>query len=160
MKFQDMYNNIKYQSINHNILPKGRSFTANSAFSTLPSSQPFCIFIHSVYHNVVYNLISSAATSFAFTIHSRASFSRHFRLSQWPSQFLSLFLSVPALFLLLPHFLVQLHFYFVCPFYTFHPSSYPHLKCFQSFLFIPSYCPSLCTIQRYTLHKELQYHHP
>ena len=51
-------------------------------------------------------------TFFPFTIPSRASFSRQFLFSQWPSQFLFLFFISPALFFLLPLFLVQLHFLF------------------------------------------------
>ena len=33
----------------HNVLPKGMSFTANSAFSTLPSSQPSFSYLHTVH---------------------------------------------------------------------------------------------------------------
>ena len=33
-------------SINHSVLPKGRSYTANSALSTLPSSQPSLSYLH------------------------------------------------------------------------------------------------------------------
>ena len=79
-------------SINHSVLPKGRSFTANLAFSTLPLlSLPLHILIHSIYH-VVDHLISSSAASFLpFIIPSRSSFSRHFLFSQCPSQFLFLF---------------------------------------------------------------------
>ena len=51
-------------------------------------------------------------TFFPFTILSRTSFSRQFLLSQWPSHFLFLFLSIPALFFILPFFLAQLHFLF------------------------------------------------
>ena len=101
-------------------------------------SLPFRIFIQSIYHKVVYHLISSAANFLPFTIPSRTSFSRQFLLSQWPSNFFSTSLSVPALFFLHPLFLAQLHIYFVCPFYMLHPSPYPRLKCFQSFLLIPS----------------------
>ena len=50
-------------------------------------------------------------TFIPFTIPSRASFSRQFLLSQWPSQFHFL-LSVPAVFFLHPLFLAQLHFLF------------------------------------------------
>ena len=75
-------------------------------------------------------------------------------LASGPANLFSSSLSVPALFFLLPLFLAQLHFYFVCPLYTLHPSPYPHLKCFQLFLLIPS-CPGLCTIQHYTTHKTL-----
>ena len=38
-------------------MPKDRYFTANSAFSTLPSSQPSFSFLHTVYH------LSSSATN-------------------------------------------------------------------------------------------------
>ena len=37
------------QSINHSVLPKGRSFTENSAFSTLPSSQHSFSYLHTVH---------------------------------------------------------------------------------------------------------------
>ena len=36
-------------SINHSVLPKGRSFTANSAFFTLPCSQPSFPYLHTVH---------------------------------------------------------------------------------------------------------------
>ena len=36
-------------SINHSVLPKGRSLTANSAFSTLPFSQPSFSYLHTVH---------------------------------------------------------------------------------------------------------------
>ena len=35
-------------SINHSVLPKGKSFTAKSAFSTLSSSQPSFSYLHTV----------------------------------------------------------------------------------------------------------------
>ena len=35
--------------INHSVLPKDWSFTANSAFSTLPSSQPSFSYLHTVH---------------------------------------------------------------------------------------------------------------
>ena len=53
---------------------------------------PFRISIHSIHHDVLiiwYLLLPR--TFFPFTIPSRASFSRQFLLSQWPSQFLFLF---------------------------------------------------------------------
>ena len=37
------------QSINLSVLPKGRSFTANSAVSTLPSSKPSFSYLHTVH---------------------------------------------------------------------------------------------------------------
>ena len=36
-------------SINHSVLPKGRSFTANSAFCTQPSSQPSFSYLHIIH---------------------------------------------------------------------------------------------------------------
>ena len=87
-------------------------------------SIPFRILIQSIYNNVVYHLTSSAA-NFHPIYHS---FSMQFLLSQWPSQFLFLFLSVSTLFFPPPLFLAQLHFF--CPFYALHPSPYPHLECF------------------------------
>ena len=38
-----------FTSINRSVLPKGRSFAANSAFSTLPSSQPSFSYLHKVH---------------------------------------------------------------------------------------------------------------
>ena len=89
------------QSINHSVLPKGRYFThtQHSPLYPLPSL-PFCIFIQSIYHNVVYHLISSSASNFFPIYHTfRASLSRQFLLSQWPSQFLFLFLTSPSIIL-------------------------------------------------------------
>ena len=77
------------QSSNHSVLPRGRSFTANSAFSTLPSSHSTFSYLH-----------PSAGSSF---------------LASGPADFFSSSLSVPALFFLHPLFLAKLHFYFVCP---------------------------------------------
>ena len=51
-------------------------------------------------------------TSFLFTIPFRASFSTHFLLSQWPSQFLFLFFISSSIILPSPLFLVQLHVLF------------------------------------------------
>ena len=46
---------------------QGQVFTANSAFSTLPSSQPSFSYLHTVhYHDVVYHLISSYAANLPF----------------------------------------------------------------------------------------------
>ena len=55
-------------------------------------SLPFRIFIQSIYHNVsiIWYLLLPRAF-FAFTNPYRASFSRQFLLSQWPSQFLFFF---------------------------------------------------------------------
>ena len=36
-------------SVNHNVLPKGRPFTANSTYSTLPSSQPSISYLYTVH---------------------------------------------------------------------------------------------------------------
>ena len=60
-----------YISISHIYLPNGRSFTANSAFSTLPTSQPFFSYLQkSIYHDVVYQLISSFAANLLHVHHS------------------------------------------------------------------------------------------
>ena len=70
---------------------------------------PFRIFIQFIYYNVV------VSSDIIFCREpSRASFSRQFLLSQWPSQFLFLFFisSSINLFFLLPLFLAQLHFLF------------------------------------------------
>ena len=72
-------------------------------------SLPFRMFIQSIYHNVVYHLISFSAVNFLpVYIPSRTFFCRQFLLSQWPGQFLLLIFNS----LLLPLFLAQLHFLF------------------------------------------------
>ena len=80
-------------------------------------SLPFHIFIQSIYHRVVYHLISSAANLLPITIPSRAFFSRQFLLSQWPSQFLFLFFISSSIILPSPtissttaYFIFSLHF--------------------------------------------------
>ena len=99
-------------------------------------SKPTFSYLHSPFIIIlsIIGYLLLLRTFLPFTIPSRASVSRQFLLRQWSSQFRFLF-------------------YFVCPFYTLHPSPYPHIKCFEQFLFIPSQCPSLCTIQRYTPHR-------
>ena len=63
-------------------------------------SLPLRTCIQSIYHDVVYHLIySSARTFFPITIHSKASFSRQFLLSQRPSQFLFLFFIIFSIIL-------------------------------------------------------------
>ena len=106
-------------------------------------SLPFRIFIQSIYHNVIYHsdffFCLKLSSHLPFLLeHPSAGISF---LTSGPVNFFSSPLSVPALFFLLLLFLAQLHFLFCFPFYTLHPSPYPHLKCFQSFL------PILCTIQ-------------
>ena len=81
-------------------------------------SLPFRIFIQSIYHNVVYHLISYSASNFLpFTIPSRASFSRQFLLSQWHSKYFSLFfisssiiLPSPTLSSTTEFFILSVHF--------------------------------------------------
>ena len=104
-------------------------------------SLPFRIFLQSIYYNVVYHLISSSAANF---------FSRLLSLLEYASASNSFLASGLAnLFPLLHQFQhrilpcptlssITTFLYFVCSFYTFHPSPYPHFKCFQSFLLIPS----------------------
>ena len=129
------------QSINQSIkcMPKGRSFTANSAFSNVPSSQSTFSYLHTVYlrwclsFDIFFCREPSSRLPFLLE-HPSAGSSF---LASGPVNFFSSPLSVLALFFLLPVLLVQLHFYFVCPLYTLHPSPYPHLKCFQSLLLIP-----------------------
>ena len=65
-------------------------------------SLPFRISIQSIYHKVVYHVISSAANFLPFTIPSRASFSRQLLFSQWPSQFLFLFFIISSIILSSP----------------------------------------------------------
>ena len=80
-------------------------------------SLPFRNFIQSIYHKVVYHLISSATNILPFIIASRASFSRQFLLSQLPSQFLFLFFINSSIILLSPtisstteFFILSVHF--------------------------------------------------
>ena len=75
-------------------------------FFFVSSYSPFIIMLSIIWYRLL------PRTFFSFTIHSRASFSRQFLLSQWSSQFLFPSLSVPALFFLLPLFLAQLYFLF------------------------------------------------
>ena len=84
-------------------------------------SLPFRIFIQSIYHKVVYNLISCAANFLPFTIPSKASFSSSLFSASGPANFFFYSLSVPKLFFLLPLFLAQLNFLF-CLFILHAPS--------------------------------------
>ena len=122
------------QSNNHSVLPKDRSFTANWAFSTLPCSQlSFRNFIQSIYHKVVYHLISSAANFLPFTIPSRASFSKQLLLSQWTSQLLFLF-SISSSIILPSHTLSSTTAFLFCLSILHAPSfSISASECFQSF---------------------------
>ena len=82
------------QSINHSVLPKGRSFTANSAFSTLPSSQRVLFVSPYIPFTIMLSIISYfllPRTFLPFTISPRASFSRQLLLSQCSNQFIFLF---------------------------------------------------------------------
>ena len=89
-------------------------------------SLPFRIFIQSIYYNVLYYLIPSAANLLpVYREHPSGGSSF---LASGPANFFSSSLSVPALLFVLPLFPAQLHFYFVCPFYTLHPSPFPLLK--------------------------------
>ena len=86
---------ISHQSFIAFCLRAGLSLqTHNSSLYPL-LSPPFRIFfIQSIYYNVVYYLIrSSASIWLPVYLSSRASVSRQFLLSQWPSQFLFLFIS-------------------------------------------------------------------
>ena len=87
---------VIYQLINRSVLSKVRSFAANSAFSILPTSQPSFSYLHTV--NLSYCCLSSdiffclELSSHLPYLPEHPSFSRQFLLSQWPSQFLFLFL--------------------------------------------------------------------
>ena len=95
-----LYLNIAVnQSLIRSVLPKGRFFslqTQHSPFYPL-LSLPFRICIQSIYHNVVYLLISSSAANFFLF-----PFSRQFLLSQRPSQFLSFFVNSSSIVLPFP----------------------------------------------------------
>ena len=81
-------------------------------------SLPFCIFIQSIYHNVVYHLISSSAVNLLLIYHSFQSIlQRQFLLNQWPSQFLfllfissSIILPSPTLSSTTAFFILFVHF--------------------------------------------------
>ena len=77
-------------------------------------SLPFHICLQSIYHDVVYDLISSSAVK-----HPSAG---SFFLASGPVNFFSSSLPVPALFFLLPVFPAQLDFSFLFIHFTFYPS--------------------------------------
>ena len=100
--------------INHSVLPKGRSFTANSAFSTLPSSQTFFSYLHTVHlswcclsTNIFFCHEHSTHLPF---LPEHPSAGSSFSASS-PANFFSSSVSVPALLFLLPFFAAQLHFF-------------------------------------------------
>ena len=89
-------------------------FTANSALSTLPYSQPSFSNLHTIHLSmlsIIWYLLLPR-TYFPFIIPSRASYSKRSFLASDPVNFSPYSLSVPALFFLLPLFLAQLHFLF------------------------------------------------
>ena len=102
-----------------------------SDFLFVSSDSPLIMMLFIIWH------ILLLRTFIPLTIPSREFFVRHFLVRSGPANLFSSSLSVPALFFLPPLFLVQLNF-LVCQFYMLHLSSYPHRKCFQLFLLIPS----------------------
>ena len=103
------------KSVNHSVLPKGRSNTANWTFSTLPSSQPSFSYHHTVH--LSYCCLSSdiffcleLSSHLPYLLEHPSAGSSF--LASGPVNFFSFSLSVPALFFLLPLFLVQLYFLF------------------------------------------------
>ena len=119
------------QSINQSqCSAKGQVFHCKLSIlhSTLFSAI-FFIFAHSLSSDIFFYREPSSHLPFLLERPSAGSS----LLASSPVNSFSSSLSIPALFFLLPLFLAQLHFYFACPFYTFHPSPYPHLKCFQRF---------------------------
>ena len=101
-------------------------------------SLPFRIFISSfiIMLSIIWYLLLPR-TFFPFTIPSRASFSRQFLLSQWPSQFRFL-LSLAALFFLLPLSLAELHFLFFLFIYI-----YIYIYCIYMYIYLFIYSGSL-----------------
>ena len=97
---------IHQSIINHRVVPKGRCFTVNSAFSTLSSSQPSLSYLHTVH----IGLLSSCPSSdivFCRELSSRLPFLLEHPsagisfLVSGPANLFSSSLSVPALFFLL-----------------------------------------------------------
>ena len=139
-------------SINHSVLPKGRYFTANAAFSTLPSSQSF-LYLYTIHlswcclsSDIFFCYESSSRLPFILE-HPSAGSSF---LASDPANFFSSSLSVPALFFLLALFEAELHFLFYqsilhAPFLSIFRSQMQ----IQLFLLIPSMSKSLHHI---TLH--------
>ena len=98
-------------------------------------SLPFRTFIQPIYHNVVYHPKSSSALNFLPIYHSFSSILQHAVAFKPVTQ--SIYFPLLYQF---QHYSSFSHsfqhncfFYFVCPFYTLHPSPYPHLKCLQFF---------------------------
>ena len=78
-----------------------------SPFLFVPSYSPFIIML-----SIIWYLLLLPRTFFPFTITSRASFSRQFLLSQYPSQFIFLFLISSSIILPPPLFQAKLYFLF------------------------------------------------
>ena len=93
----------------YSVLSKCRSFTAKSAFCTLPSSQSSFSHVH-----IVHSLELSSRLPF-FLGHPSAG---SYFLASGPVNFLSPSLSVPALFFILPLFVEQLHFFILSVHFT------------------------------------------
>ena len=75
-------------------------------------SLPFRIFVQSIYHKVVYHLISSAANFLPFTIPPRASFNSQLLLSQFLFLFFissSIILPLPTLSSTTAFFILSVH---------------------------------------------------
>ena len=105
---------VNQSIINHSVLSKSRSFTANTAFSTLPSSQSFFLYLHTVHlplcclsSDIFFCREFSSCLSFLLEHPSAGSYF----LVSGPANFYSSSLSVLALFFLLALFLAQLHFF-------------------------------------------------
>ena len=97
-------------SINHSVLPKGRSFTANSAFSTVPSSQHSFSYLHTSWCWLPSYMFFCRELSSRLPFLIENPWAGSSFLTSGPANFFSS--SVPALFFLLPLFLAQLHFLF------------------------------------------------
>ena len=125
---------LTFTSINHSVLTKG-GLSLHTQHSPLYPllSLPFPILIQSIYRNVVLSsdifFCRELSSHLPFLLEHPSAGSSF--LASGTTNFFSSSLSVPASFFLLPFFLSQLHFLF-CPFYTPHPSPYPHLKFFQA----------------------------
>ena len=124
-----------YIQYSWSVLPMCRCFTADSGIlhSTLFSAFVF-VSAYSQFIRVLFIIryFLLPRTFFSFTIPSRASFSRQFFLASGPDNFIFLFFISSSI--IFPYSTISCttsFYYFVSPFYTLHPSPYPHLKkCF------------------------------
>ena len=106
---------FKCQSINHSVLPKSRSFTANSVFSTLLSSQPSFSYLHTFHFSwcsLSSDIFFCREPSYRLPLLLEYPSAGSSFLVNGPANFFSYSLSVAALIFALPLFPEQLRFLF------------------------------------------------